>query len=242
MIPRIIHQTGPADPSLYNNLWIHGQSEWKRLYQGFEYYLWDDDDIDAFMVTYYPQYVDNYRSLPLHIHQIDISRLFLLHKYGGIYADLDYIPYTNFYRRLDNSFNIVESSSSREVVQNCLMASPAGTDDMLGLIDHIFHACNTVPFVDISTCGKKALDAYVLKTSGPNAIGSYIDNMEHFKLDQSKFNAFGLSKIDSEVVGSHHLTGVWGNTTLDRFSDIDEFKEFHANWFFRNRASFEFSY
>lgn len=241
-IPQIIHQMGPTDSSLWNSLWYHGQSEWKRIYPRFEYRFWTDDDIDSFMEDNYPKYVDEYRSLHLHIQQIDVARLFILHKFGGIYADLDYIPYKNFHRKLSNTFNIVGSTSHEEIVQNCLMASPAGNDEILELIEYQFCKYYQLPKVENTRENVEIRDNYVLNTFGPGSMGEYIDKIDHVILPQHSFNAFGLAKVTNTVYGAHHLTGFWGNTTLDTFDCIDEFKETHLEWFNRNRHSFDINY
>ncbi|MDH5588773.1 MAG: glycosyltransferase [Gemmatimonadota bacterium] len=86
-IPRIIHQTWKthAIPSRF-----HGPAEsWRRRHPEWEYRLWTDDDLDAFVREEYPRLYGLYRSYPRHIMRVDAARYMILHRMGGLYADLD---------------------------------------------------------------------------------------------------------------------------------------------------------
>ena len=39
---------------------------------------------------HYPQHIEMYRKYPYHIQRCDAVRYFILHRYGGLYADMDY--------------------------------------------------------------------------------------------------------------------------------------------------------
>ena len=49
----------------------------------------NDDDLHKFMKTFYPQYMDAYKSLIPGCYKADLARLLLLSKYGGITGDID---------------------------------------------------------------------------------------------------------------------------------------------------------
>ena len=49
-----------------------------------------DQDIRKMLETDYSEYVESFYRLGPPMKQIDLSRYFLMHRYGGIYADLDY--------------------------------------------------------------------------------------------------------------------------------------------------------
>lgn len=235
MIPRIIHQTGPSDKQKWNKLWYHSHAEWKRLYPRFECRLWCDDDISEMMREHYPQYAERYENLHLHILQIDVSRLFLLHQYGGIYSDLDYVPYGNFYRMFGDNFNVVGALSKEERVQNCLMASPPGNPQILELIDYMFAIYDSKDkFVDDDRFNDE-FNVYVHGTFGPKALSEYIDNMDHTVLPKENFNP-PPAQVDGTYYGKHFLTGVWGETTFESWDTLEEFKDYHVYWFTRHRA------
>jgi mannosyltransferase OCH1-like enzyme len=129
-IPRIIHQTAPADPALWPPIWSVCQKTWLDLARthGFQYRFWSDQDIDLFMKSAHPEFYPTYKAYPRHIQRVDAARYFILWDYGGIYADMDFAVLEDFYNVLPpGKVSIVESPHTGwEVHQNSLMASPAG--------------------------------------------------------------------------------------------------------------------
>ncbi|WP_421855927.1 glycosyltransferase [Oricola sp.] len=86
MIPRIIHQTWHSP--VYTG--GHGSPEsWREMNPGWEYRLWTDDDLDAFVADAFPNYLDLFRSYPNVVQRTDMARYMLLHRFGGVYADID---------------------------------------------------------------------------------------------------------------------------------------------------------
>ena len=57
-----------------------------------EYRLWDDSDMEAFVRAEYPDFHECcYSKYPWHIQLVDSARHLILHRYGGLYADMDYL-------------------------------------------------------------------------------------------------------------------------------------------------------
>lgn len=86
MTPKIIHQTWrdhdlPVDAALPDS--------WKRHNPDWEYRFWTDEDLNRFVQTEYPEMLALYMDVPRPVQRADIARYLLLHKYGGIYADID---------------------------------------------------------------------------------------------------------------------------------------------------------
>lgn len=54
----------------------------------FEYILWDEAKIKE-LINQYPKYKSTFDSLPHMIQKIDMAKYLVLHKYGGIYVDMD---------------------------------------------------------------------------------------------------------------------------------------------------------
>ena len=132
MIPRIIHQTWksrdiPKHLRGYQESWLHKHPDW-------EYRLWDDAANEALIAEHYPEFLDYYRRATPRILGVDMVRLAYLHRYGGIYADLDY----ESLRPLDDLLNTTQVIVGRErngigivlrkndYVINALMGSPPG--------------------------------------------------------------------------------------------------------------------
>ena len=125
-IPKIIHQTAPADKSKWHKDWFKCQESWKINFPDFEYKMWSDEDNENLIKTDYSWFLDTYNKYENNINRIDIVRYFILDKYGGIYADMDYMCIKNFYKELPkDKVSISESPyKENENLQNALMCSP----------------------------------------------------------------------------------------------------------------------
>lgn len=130
-IPKIIHQIAPADKSKWHPIWTECHYSWKKHFPSPEYQhiLWNDDmDIDNLVRDSFPQLYDMFKSYPKNIQRIDLARYLILYKFGGIYADMDFICLKNFFKDIDNTnVHIVEHPTEYLkfcYLQNSLMASP----------------------------------------------------------------------------------------------------------------------
>tara|TARA_R100000654_G_C2665295_1_gene125299 strand:+ start:494 stop:1126 length:633 start_codon:yes stop_codon:yes gene_type:complete len=70
--------------------------DWKHI-------LWDDNTLNNFVETNYPQYLEYWNSFPHPFYKIDYARYLLLQKYGGIYIDLDEENIQSFDSKILNS-------------------------------------------------------------------------------------------------------------------------------------------
>lgn len=87
MIPRIIHQTwrDAAIPDRFHDM----VQSWKANNPGWDYRLWTDDDLDALVAEHYPGLLEVFRAYPNPVQRADAGRYLVLHRHGGVYADLD---------------------------------------------------------------------------------------------------------------------------------------------------------
>jgi hypothetical protein len=134
MIPKIIHQIMPRDKSRWHPIWKRCHPSWKLQFldDEFEYKIWYDDELKHIIEEFYPEYVELFEEFPRHIMQIDFARFAILHKYGGIYADLDIYCYKNFYSYLNNKeVFLIGSQVPDRIVENSLMISVAGSEFFL---------------------------------------------------------------------------------------------------------------
>ena len=53
------------------------------------YVLWTDEELVAFIKAEYPQYLQFFSSLKVNVKRADIGRYLFIHRFGGIYCDLD---------------------------------------------------------------------------------------------------------------------------------------------------------
>lgn len=138
-IPKIIHQTAPNDKSKWKKEWYTCQDTWLKFFPEPEYkhIMWYDEDLDNLILKDFPSFYEIYKSYEKNIQRIDIARYFILYKYGGIYADMDYMCMKNFYDLLpSDKVSISESPyKNNEFLQNALMASNIKNDFWLKVID-----------------------------------------------------------------------------------------------------------
>jgi len=136
-IPKIIHHTAPADRSKWHPLWHRCRDSWIQNFdEGFEHRLWTDEDIDDLIHTHYPQYAEMYDAFPVHIMQIDFVRFAIMHHCGGIYADMDYFCYSNFYDELSHvPVHVVENPYGNDPIENSLLCSEPGHEFWIRCMD-----------------------------------------------------------------------------------------------------------
>jgi glycosyltransferase involved in cell wall biosynthesis len=86
-IPRIIHQLwkDKAVPGRYKPF----RETWARLHPGWEMQLWTDGDLVALIERDYPGLLEIYHGYRHRICGADLGRYLVLHRFGGVYADLD---------------------------------------------------------------------------------------------------------------------------------------------------------
>lgn len=83
----IIHQSWkttnlPSSFKKWSDSWLFHNPGFKRI-------VWDDEDNRNLIALHYPWFLSTYDSLPKHIEKVDAARIFYLHKFGGVYSDMD---------------------------------------------------------------------------------------------------------------------------------------------------------
>jgi hypothetical protein len=109
-------------PKILHQIWLQGEdqipenfkefsSKWKDIHPNYEYKFWDANNIEELLVSDYPEYIDHWFKYTGNLHRSDYARIFILHKYGGIYTDFDSYPLKN----IDGLFDEVEVNYSTPV-------------------------------------------------------------------------------------------------------------------------------
>ena len=221
-IPKIIHQTYKNYnlPDIYKMC----QTEIKRLHNDFEYRFYTDDDMDILMKTDFPEYYDKFNELPRMIMKIDMFRYFLMYKYGGLYADMDYLMFKSFdllNEKVVIPCNREDDNGSPICLGNCIFASEAKHPFWKSLMDTLFTIDRTK--LDYNT--DKNIDGSVLGT-GPMFVFAMWKKYSKINDDicVSKRSLFhpptknnnqyieGLKK--DGCYGMHICTGLWRNNKL----------------------------
>ncbi len=89
-IPKIIHQTWKTKD--IPNHWKSSHLGWIRYHPEYYYILWTDEMNLDLVRRFYPEFLEKYLSFPYNIQRVDAVRAFYLHRYGGVYSDLDIEP------------------------------------------------------------------------------------------------------------------------------------------------------
>jgi len=218
MIPKIIHQTAPADKTKWHKIWIMCQYTWKLCFPDWEYKFWSDEDLDTFIKTEYNWFYDTYIKYPNQIFRVDAARYFILYHYGGLYADMDYECFINFEHLLHKTkVSIAESNYydkkyksnyEYEIYQNALMASPIKHDFWTKVFKNLIKYSN---------------DKEVLNATGPQIIIRTALKFPEmvYSLDRFKFTGYGDLR---GIYSIHHGTVMY----LDKDSNyIDDLS--HSN-------------
>lgn len=204
-IPKIIHQTAPADKSKWHKEWYECQESWKKHFPDFEYKMWSDEDNLKLIETDYPWFLETYNKYPKNINRVDMIRYFILDKYGGIYADMDYMCIKNFYDQLPKGkVSISESPyKQNEYLQNALMCSPKKHPFWMKVINNSKSRMDKNDNID-----------HVLYISGPQLISHTYDNNKDYVnvLPIETYNPDKNSKEFNEhdkIFTKHLGTAVW---------------------------------
>lgn len=211
-IPKIIHQTWKTT-QIPNTMKNYAQS-WKTLNPGYDYILWTDDDIRRLISNNYPWFLDYYDSYPHHIMRVDAFRFFVLHHYGGVYADLDMECYKPIDDLLTES-KLLLFLEWPQSISNAIIAS----EPRHPFLEHCFKLLMEKHI-------KNGVITDVWETTGPKflteAMQSYKDDKDgqDYKLYPSYFffpipwhypkrDQSGLSHVYPNSFGAHHWQGTW---------------------------------
>jgi len=200
-IPKIIHQTAPADKSKWPEIWRKCQKKWKELFPApkHEYKMWTDEDLDALMKNDFPEYYDMYKGYDQNIKRFDIARYFILYKYGGIYADMDYMCFKNFYDLMpSDKVSISESPyKHNEHLQNALMVSPKEDPFWIKVIE--------------KATTRAGPGVRVLEATGPVLVyDTYEENKDDVNvLPIDLYNPDKQAPENEKYIARHYGTAVW---------------------------------
>lgn len=234
MIPKIIHQTGPTDKSTWHPLWHKCQQSWLEHFKDFEYKFWNDEEIDNLVKEGYPQYYKTYIDFPIHIMKIDFVRFCILHKFGGIYADLDMFVYKNFYEDLQDGAHLIENPLGNDTFENSLMCSRPKELFFLQCMEKSLERYYYVKekytklLNDTTNINENSFDNYqrpylVFYITGTNLVSSVArESKEHlYGLPGCVYNNVDIS-YDPMFKTKHMHTGVWGKENIRLIKDYKQ--------------------
>jgi mannosyltransferase OCH1-like enzyme len=90
-IPRNMHHVllGPMGKNPPAG-WIEARNSCTTMHSSWEeHYFWTDENADSFFEEHYPWFLDTWNSYPSIVQRADAMRYFVLHKFGGVFLDMD---------------------------------------------------------------------------------------------------------------------------------------------------------
>tara|TARA_Y100000816_G_C25908529_1_gene473867 strand:- start:55 stop:738 length:684 start_codon:yes stop_codon:yes gene_type:complete len=104
MIPKNIIQTYISYDKIPNK-YLEYVKKIKELHPDYNYMFFNDNDIDNFIKTKYPNFIEIYNNFKYNIQRIDLFRLLAIYEFGGFYIDID----VEILKPLDNllQYNII---------------------------------------------------------------------------------------------------------------------------------------
>jgi len=198
-IPKIIHHICPKNFNKWHQKWFVCYESWLRIFpkSEYEHMHWYDDELHKLIESDFPWFLEIFNSYTENIKRIDMIRPFLLYKYGGIYADMDYYVFSDFYNDLEqNKVNFAESPyKSNEEITNALIASPPNNNFWLLVIDECY----------------KHKDTYVLLSTGPQLISKLYARFPELVniLPYDKFNPNSSDDDNDQMKTRHYNTVMW---------------------------------
>jgi mannosyltransferase OCH1-like enzyme len=126
---KIIHQTW-VDENIPHNIYKkEWQDSWKNMNPDWNYMFWTDEDNERLIRDDYPSFWETFQKVEKGVVKSDLCRILYLHKYGGIYADMDFIclrDITLLLSVLDSHIVLGKHNNPRQPLPNAWMYSPKG--------------------------------------------------------------------------------------------------------------------
>lgn len=225
MIPKIIHHIAPVNQNTWHPFWSRCRQSWLRHFPDYTFMLWNDtDELDNLVKNHYPRFWNLYKNLPVHIMRIDFARLCILHKYGGVYADMDIFCYKNFENYMTEQIYFLENATNEYTdakFENSLMASVPDHQLLIELMSYtqtcFIHFRHRFKHVN-NNWRNNLNDPIVNNITGSgmisHAIGSLAANYNISVFECKTFNNRPGS-YDPVFFTKHLHTSVWGNEYLN---------------------------
>lgn len=237
MIPKIIHHCGPAEESKWNPIWKPCYDSWFRHFPEGEYthIYWSNEAASDLVDKYYPEFKSVYDAFPVDVMRWDFSRYCIMHKYGGIYADMDLYCYKNFYSEIE-SYDLVLAESINELylVENCLMASIAESKFYYDCLETSKKTYLSNVHLDVEYIKQipQVYTSYISNMTGLNLLSNVYKwyKSDDIKVGEFDFDLFQANYLyySDELFTKHMCTDSWNGYGTKEI-DINTF-DFYKNY------------
>lgn len=152
-------------------LWNEGRQSVKEACEEYDwkYILINNSFMNVFLQLFYPECKENFWNLPYSIERVDILKYLLLHRYGGLYMDMDFIlnkPFFSYITNLQAPLMVLSSSNMDNIITNSFIISIPKIDMFYRLSQTAL--TTTLPFWAIST------HLQIMLATGPLAFTSSV--------------------------------------------------------------------
>ena len=190
MIPHTIHQSWKSEiiPERFRSY----VRSWRELHPNWEYRLWTDEDNRELIRQHYDWLLPTYDTYPYGIQRADMARLLYMHRFGGLYVDLDFECLRPFDELVDEGIVFLGREKGGvgwykrrlDYACNALLASPPGHPIWELCLDKLVHCARPQRRFEPKT-------AYVLATTGPQildtVIGEYLEHNDDVQIYEQNF-------------------------------------------------------
>lgn len=205
-----------------NSLFKESQKQfqlWCRE-NNYAYMFWTEADCDK-LIFEYPQYLDMYLTAKYKIMKIDILRFIILHKYGGLYADLDVFPQIEKMQQEKDLYFVLDKCNggrSKKYITNEVLQIKKNHALPLNYLDYVKEQIIEKDQVEVYDVWKKR---YVLQTTGVYAFTRFL-KMHNYDFDFYTTNQLEFKTGTWDCVGSGdtenvdfktHQSEAWYNAT-----------------------------
>jgi mannosyltransferase OCH1-like enzyme len=226
MIPTNIIQTYKTWDSIPDK-YLEYINKLKELHPDYTYMLFDDNDIEIFMNTKYPQFRTLYDSFIYNIQRLDLFRILAVYEFGGFYFDIDVeitqslddllnhnvifpVEFNEEHvitflktNRLQYLLNKVKLQSLSDQLGQYAFASKRKHDFLEKFIYYIMN--NPIPKNELTSSNK---EEYVMSTTGPRLLTlAYMEY--HNKNDIILLSPQEYKPHQFGDYGVHHMMGSW---------------------------------
>ena len=171
LVPHVVHQLWMQGSNAVPPKYAAARASWAANHPGWEVKTWDDASVLAMIKADYPQHAAWYEALPRMMQRCDACRGFLLHRFGGVYADMDAFAVDNFEGLVSaqassagpNGELLLFTRSLNNAVSVSSVGHPFWTDVFMPAVKANAEAVVGAPEV-----------AAILKTAGPQAMKAMV--------------------------------------------------------------------
>jgi mannosyltransferase OCH1-like enzyme len=125
VIPTIIHQL--VSHKNLTKTQEQNQLTWQRLHPDWCPMLWTQTDVEDYIELYHPDFTSTFKGLYMGVQRLEVFRYFVLHDYGGICTDMNFVPKTSLDEYVVQGGDLLIAFNARtRSFSNSLMASVPG--------------------------------------------------------------------------------------------------------------------